>query len=125
MKKSVIALGLIACAGLSGCSQRVADLTFATTKNIDLNNGEFVTGQKVKGEDKKHIVIFFPTGIPSVKESADKAIEQDRCAVGLSDVAVYSNWFYIPWVYGQQAIETSGNLVIDKKLNGCENWQPK
>lgn len=119
--KKMVMVSVLAISSLSmmGCSSRVADLTFATTKNIDLNDGHFVEGKRVSGEDTRSIVIIFPTGNPSVKESADKAIGQDRCAVGLSDVVVDSSFWYIPYIYGEATLKTTGNLVIDKNKEGC------
>ena len=45
-------------------------------------------GKRVKDRDVAHIVFFFPTGIPDMKEAMDKAIEQAPGTVGLSDVTV-------------------------------------
>ncbi|WP_259678784.1 hypothetical protein, partial [Klebsiella pneumoniae] len=84
--KKVIALALGALL-LSGCTVRVADLTVASTKNYNLNGGKFYKGKRVTAEDS-YPVIIFPLGIPNVKTAADRAIEKDRCAVGLSDVVV-------------------------------------
>lgn len=61
------------------CTTRVADLTVASTKNMDLKHtAGYTTTYNVrsKGEDKKHIIVFFPTGIPDMKEAIDNAIEK-------------------------------------------------
>ena len=47
MKK--IAVVVIGALVLSGCAQRVADLTVASTKNYNLNGDKFVKGARVKG----------------------------------------------------------------------------
>ena len=99
---------------------RVADFTLASTKNVDLNSGNFVKGKRVSGEDKKAVVIV-PLGMPSVKEAADKAIEQDRCAVGLTDVTADSEAFAFLFGYVKYTIE--GDLIIDKSKPGCEHWK--
>jgi hypothetical protein len=106
----------------TGCAQRVADFTLASTKNVDLNNGDFVKGKRVTGEDSKAIVIF-PLGIPSIKEAADEAIEQDTCAVALTDVTADSEFFSFFFGYIKYTVE--GDLVIDKSRPGCENYVMK
>ncbi|UIW10346.1 hypothetical protein [Flyfo siphovirus Tbat2_3] len=116
MKKTILlAVGAIL---LSGCTMRVADLTVASTKNYNLNGGHFYKGKRVTAEDS-YPVIIFPTGIPNVKTAADKAIEQDRCAVGLSDVVVTQ--LNHAFLFGKIGIRVEGNLIIDRSLPGCEN----
>lgn len=53
-----VAMCILGVLFLSGCSQRVADLTVASTKNYNMNGGQFVTGNRVTGEDSSAIVIF-------------------------------------------------------------------
>ncbi|GEA02564.1 hypothetical protein KUL17_14610 [Alteromonas sp. KUL17] len=120
MKKAFFSLVILSALFSSGCAQRVADFTLASTKNIDINKGDFVKGPRVKGEDSKPVIIF-PLGIPNVKEAADKAIESDKCAVGLTDVTADSVVF--SFLIGYIAYEVEGDLVIDKNISGCENWQ--
>ncbi len=117
MKRKVLAASIIALLSLTGCSQRVADLTVASTKNFNLNSGQLIKGQRVNGEDTKAIILF-PVGIPSVKEAADKAIEKDNCAVGLTDVAVDQEFF--AFIFGYAKIKVEGDLIIDKSRPGCE-----
>ena len=83
-QKLILVLCVIA---LSGCTLRMADMTVASTKNYNINASYFEKGKRVIGEDT-YPVILFPLGIPNVKEAIDRAIEQDRCAVGLSDVVI-------------------------------------
>ncbi|KLV03697.1 hypothetical protein ABT56_17940 [Photobacterium aquae] len=119
MNKFVLALTVASSILLSGCAQRVADFTLASTKNVELNNGNFVSGERVVGEDTKAIFIF-PLGIPSVKEASDKAIESDKCAVALSDVT--ADFEFFSFFVGYQKYIIEGDLVIDKSKKGCENW---
>jgi len=122
MKKITLAAVVLATLLSTGCAQRVADFTLASTKNVDLNNGDFVKGKRVTGEDSKVIVIF-PLGIPSIKEAADEAIEQDTCAVALTDVTADSEFFSFFFGYIKYTVE--GDLVIDKSRPGCENYVMK
>ena len=117
MKKIKI---ILSCAALllSGCTVRVADLTVASTKNYNLNSGKFIKGERVKAEDS-YPVIIFPTGIPNVKTAADRAIEKNKCAVGLTDVVV--NQLNHAFLFGKIGLEVEGDLIIDRALPGCEN----
>lgn len=109
---------------MSGCAQRLADFTLASTKNINLNGNTLVTGRRVIGEDMRPLIIL-PLGVPNIKEAADEAIEVDKCAVGLTDVTVDSEFFYFLIGYVKYRVE--GDLVIDKSLPGCDKrfwtWQ--
>ncbi|MDW3059224.1 hypothetical protein [Vibrio sp. 1978] len=119
MKKVLLSIAIAGSLLSTGCAQRVADFTLASTKNVDLNGGNFVKGPRVSGEDSKPVVIF-PLGIPSVKEAADNAIEHDKCAVGLTDVTADSKVF--SFLFGFIAYEVEGDLIIDKSKPGCESW---
>lgn len=103
---------------LAGCSQRIADFTIMSSKNVDLSRGvDFKRlPTRVMGEDKKSMIIFFPTGIPNMKGAMDKAIESVPGAVGLVDgVVTEVNW-YIPGLYGEYGYEVEGTPLIDPLL---------
>lgn len=115
MKKLIaVALGAVL---LSGCTVRVADMTVGSTKNYNLNAAKFVKGKRVTGEDKATIVIF-PLSIPSVKTAMDRAIEQDKCAVGLSDVVIYQ--LNHAFLFGKFGYRVEGTQIIDRTQAGCE-----
>lgn len=109
---------LLASTLLSACTVRVADMTVGSTKNYDLNANRFVKGQRVIGEDN-YPVILFPTGIPNIKTAMDKAIEKDRCAVGLSDVVM--SQLNHSFLFGYIGYRVEGNLIIDASQPGCES----
>lgn len=115
MKISLIVLSLLA---LTGCTTRLTDFTIISTKNIDLSRGaEFTRSDKrIEGEDTKHIIIFIPTGIPSPKEAADKAIESTPGAVALLDGVLEHEWFYFPYIFGYTTYRVKGTPLIDPKL---------
>lgn len=102
---------------LSGCTVRVADMTVGSTKNYNLNAAKFEKGSRVTGEDKAPIVIF-PLGIPSVKTAMDRAIEKDKCAVGLSDVVIYQ--LNHAFLFGTYGYRVEGTQIIDRSQAGCE-----
>ncbi len=68
------------------------------------------------GIDKAHTLIFIPTGIPSVKEALDKAIESQPGGVALVDGVITRRSFYIPLIYGQDWYEVEGTLLVDPRL---------
>jgi hypothetical protein len=100
---------------LTGCSTRLVDFTIISSKNIELSHGEYLKPgpHRVKGEDRKHIIFFIPTGDPSVKEAMDRAIEGTPNAVGLVDGVVTKEGWYIPYIYGQIWYEVEGTPLID------------
>ena len=116
MKKIIIIT--ICMALVSGCSTRITDFTFISSKNIDLSRGaDFKRSTvRVKGEDRKSIVIFIPTGVPNVKEALDKAIESTPGAVGLVDGVITHYSWYIPYIYGESWYEVDGTPLIDPVL---------
>lgn len=119
VKKLVLALtAVVAVASLTGCSNRVADLTVASTKNYNLNSNNFVKGARVTGEDSAPVVLF-PLGIPNVKTAIDRAIEKNRCSVALGDLVVteYNHSF----IFGKFGFIVEGTSIIDRSQPGCEN----
>ncbi|MBL0701906.1 MAG: hypothetical protein JJV91_00290 [Desulfosarcina sp.] len=118
--KNVIALIIVSLL-ISGCAHRIGDFTVASTKNMNIKSAlhKVDFDKRLVGKDVKHIIFFFPTGIPNMKEAMDNAIEKEPGAVGLSNVTVkLVNW-YIPLFYGQNCYEIEGNPVFedDVKIN--------
>lgn len=116
MKKALIAI-ILGAVAVSGCSMRVADMTVGSTKNYNINSAMFVKGPRVTGEDK-YPVILFPLGIPNLKTAVDRAIEQDKCAVALSDMVITQ--LNHSFLIGTIGIRAEGNLIIDAGQPGCE-----
>lgn len=116
MKKAAIAM-LLGAVIASGCTIRVADMTVASTKNYNINSSKFLKGKRVTGEDN-YPVIIFPTGIPNMKTAMDNAIQQDNCAVGLTDVVM--SQLNHAFLFGEIGYRVEGDLVIDTTRQGCE-----
>lgn len=114
MKKFFI--GCLSILALSGCTVRMADMTVGSTKNFDLNNGNLTIGERVIAEDT-YPVFIFPLGIPSMETAIDKAIENDKCAVGLSNLVITQ--LNHSFLLGSVGIRAEGNLIIDKNQPGC------
>lgn len=119
MKKFPFLLfGLMLLLTTGGCARRLTDFTVISTKNIPLGENSHVAlkqaKQRVKGEDKAHMFLYFPLGAPNMKDAIDEAIEQYPGAVGLVDgVVKYKSWWAI--LYGQNAYIVEGTpLYIDE-----------
>ena len=117
MKKLTLAI-ILSAVVISGCTVRVADMTVASTKNYNINASKFIKGKRVTGEDT-YPVILFPLGIPNVKSAMDNAIEQDKCAVGLSDMVI--SQLNHSFLVGRIGYRTEGDLIIDTSQPGCGN----
>lgn len=106
---------------LVGCTTRLGDFTIASTKNIDIENGNFEIQDnvRVQGIHEESIIILFPTGQISLDEAIDNAIEKTPNAIGLSDVTIKHNFWYIPYIYGKSSYEVEGNPVL--KVNKTQS----
>lgn len=115
MRKAVVAM-LLGAVFASGCTIRVADMTVASTKNYNINSSKFLKGKRVIGEDN-YPVIIFPLGIPNMKTAMDNAIQQDGCAVGLTDVVM--SQLNHAFLFGMIGYRVEGDLIIDTSRQGC------
>ncbi|MCY1283881.1 hypothetical protein D9M68_685960 [compost metagenome] len=113
---SLALLALTAAVGLNGCTTRVADLTVASSKNFNMHSTGLETGRRVEGSDTVAVVLF-PLGQPNVKEAIDRAVEKDRCAVGLSNVVIDQEFF--SFFFGYVKYNVKGNVIIDHEQPGC------
>ncbi|WP_439238817.1 hypothetical protein [Lonepinella sp. BR2919] len=108
LKIATIALATLL---LTGCQTfRVGDFTVISTKNVNLTSGKLVAGsERVKGEDSS-------SGVAYLKNAVDRAIQQDKCAVALSDAVlnVKQGFFTVSYI-------AEGNLVYDRSIPGCTN----
>jgi len=103
-----------------GCRTRVADFTIISSKNIDLSRAaEFVRGDsRIEADDRIHIIVIVPTGVPNMKAALDRAIEATPGAIGLLDGVVYEVGWYIPLIYGTAGYEVQGTPLIDPARTG-------
>lgn len=117
LKFSLIVLSITAFI-FSSCSHRVLDFTLISSKNVDLTKGaSFVRGKnRVEGTDMIHWVIIIPTGSVNIKEAVDRAIESTPGCIALLDGVIYSKFWYIPYIYGQQSATIEGLPLIDPSL---------
>ena len=105
---------------LFGCTMRLVDFTIISTKNLDLSRAaSFERGKsRVEGKDEAMIIIFIPTGFPSIKEAVDRAIESVPGGVALVDgVVTAKSWWFI---FGQSSYVVEGTPLIDSSIASVE-----
>jgi hypothetical protein len=114
----VILLSIVAVSVLmSGCTVNHGTFTVASTKLVRLNEFELDKAGRVKGvqgEDVAHIIVFIPTGTPTLKTAMDNALDQGAGDV-LTDVRIETWNFYIPLLYGQNGWSVKGDVVKTRK----------
>ena len=125
LKLKFVLLGITAII-FSSCSHRVLDFTLISSKNVDLSKGAtFERGkQRVEGVDMVHWIICFPTGTVNIKEALDRAIESTPGCVALLDGVIYTKFWWIPYIYGQQSAIIEGTPLIDPSLAYNSNDMP-
>lgn len=125
MKKSIAAI-LIACFALGGCTSRIVDFTIISTKNFNFSKAaNYKRGpNRVIGEDLAHWIIIVPTKKIDIKEAIDNTIEATPGCVALLDGVVYSKFWWIPYIYGQQSYIVEGTPLIEAGASGELNDNP-
>ena len=102
---------------LAGCTHRLADVTYISTKAVNQTQISQATTDNIRvtGEDMKQIIVFFPTGRPDMKEALDEAIETKPCGIALKDATLTNFSWYIPYIYGQFKIIAEGKVLEDRE----------
>ena len=115
IKLSVVAIALLS---LTGCTNRYLDFTLISTKNVDFSKASTFTKGKVRviGEDMAHVIICIPNKQIHPKEAIDKAIESIPGCVALMDGVISTNFWWIPYIYGQNKVIVEGTPLIDPSL---------
>ncbi len=109
---------LIAC--ISGCTQRMFNFTFISTKEIDLSRaGNFEKYTRTtRGIDEIYWVVFLPLGIPHIEKAIDKAIDNTPGAIAITHGTVYSKtWWAI--FSGASSYVVEGTPLIDPSLSAA------
>lgn len=114
--KKVLFIALLA--GIfSSCSHRYLDFTVVSTRNYDIQKGKALqkNNYRTNGSSTAHMILFFPTGYPSLKDAIDRAISKTPGTIGLADgVVYYKSWWAI--LYGQNKFIVEGTPIIDTEL---------
>lgn len=104
------ALAIALALSMAACATR-SDFTAISGKNVNLSNIKVdrkLAKGNTSGEDCQHIIFFIPTGGPAtLDEALDSALEAKQSNLML-DAVVKHNWFYIPYIYGQNCWQVEG-----------------
>lgn len=97
---------------LSGCTERLADFTMISTKNVDLSKAQVNAGEgnRVTEDDCRPIILVFPVGRPDLKEAVDSALEEGRGNL-MIDLVAYWRWWYVPPIFGLRCMVAEGTVV--------------
>jgi hypothetical protein len=112
---------------LTSCSQRLFDFTIVSTKNINLEKLSSLEkgSERTSGEDKSSIIIFIPTSTIEIDQAIDNTIEGIPGCVALLDGVVYSKFWWIPYIYGEQKFVIEATPLIDPTINTSSRFIPK
>jgi hypothetical protein len=114
---------------LTSCSQNLFNFTIVSTKNIELEKLSALqkSSEKTTGEDKSSIIIIIPTRKIKIDQAISNTIDGIPGCVALLDGVVYSKFWFIPYVYGEQKIVVEATPLIDttisKSQKNCQNTE--
>lgn len=122
MKKIASMVLAISLLFISGCAQRLGDFTVISTSNINLNSGEFVTGERIEGQDSVPIILF-PIGIPNMESAVEDAVfsNKNNCIVGLENATLSHEYF--SFLFGYAAYKVKGNAIYDTSRPNCQTYK--
>jgi hypothetical protein len=90
MKLRMLVISLV-CLGMAGCSARLGNFTFVTTKNLGVTPKPLT--RQITGEDCIHQILGIPIGSlnPSIQEAMDRAIAQAPSGNAMTDIAIHED----------------------------------
>ena len=125
MKKIIILslTGLI----LTGCSQQLFNFTLVSTKSFELEKLSTLkkSTEKVVGEDKASLIIFIPTRTIKIDQAITNTIDAIPGCIALMDGVVYSKFWWIPYIYGEDKFVIEATPLIDASYSQSFNNLPK
>ena len=77
-------------------------------KNFDLNKAPQT--KHVEGVDAKYIIVFIPTGVPTLSAAMNDAFRNTDADL-LTNASIEQSYFYIPYIFGRTAFTIEGNAV--------------
>jgi hypothetical protein len=125
MKK--LSIVLFASIILTSCSQNLFNFTIVSTKNIELEKLSSLekSSERTKGEDKTSIIIIIPTRKIKIDQAISNTIDGIPGCVALLDGVVYSKFWYIPYIYGEQKIVIEATPLVDPSIATSSKTLPK
>ncbi|WP_418262288.1 hypothetical protein [Flavobacterium faecale] len=100
---------------LTSCSQDLFNFTLISTKNIELSKLSSLekSSERVKGQDKMSLIVFFPTKRIKIDQAVSNTIEAVPGCVALIDGTVHSKFWWIPYIYGESKFVVEATPLID------------
>lgn len=109
----ILALALM----LSACTVTHGSFTVMSNKIVDIKNFDLGKSERIKGvtgENMEHIIIFIPTGVPSITNALNDAFDKTDTDI-MTDVTLKSWYWYIPYIYGNAGWEVSGDAIKTRR----------
>lgn len=106
-------LVLFACLLMQGCVVDHGDFTVLSNKLVRTSDFDLSKADRrkdVEGNDVAHIIVFIPTGQPTLEGAVDDGLFNGQGDV-MTDVSVESWFWYIPYIYGQAGWAVKGDVV--------------
>ena len=102
----------------SGCTNRLADLTVVSTKNVEIG-AKYKKLRKYEGVDKNVLILFIPIGFPNMEEAVDKCIEKGKGVLLTDAVVKRTIWWAI--LYGEDYFTVTGDVWVKAELGDLIN----
>ncbi|MEQ9261754.1 MAG: hypothetical protein RLP14_01200 [Owenweeksia sp.] len=112
---------------LTGCSQNLFNFTLVSTKSVQLEKLSSLkrSSEKVVGIDKTSLIIMMPTRKTTIDQAITNTIDAVPGCVALMDGVVYSKFWWIPYLYGEQKFVIEATPLIDPSLTQTSVNLPK
>jgi hypothetical protein len=125
-KVLVLSVVIAATGLLTNCKTRMIDFTIISTKNVDISEmAKYKRGTtRIEGIDNAWMILFIPTGAPTMKQAIDNAIQKVPGAVALVDGVVYQDFLHAILI-ARFGFIVEGTPVIDPKLAAASPVQRK
>ena len=101
----------------SGCTTTHGDFTVLSNKLVNLKEfdlSQSPVGHGVEGVDDAHIILFIPTGHPTLEAAIDDMLQKGQGDVA-TDATVRSTFWWIPFIYGYSSWSVTGDVVRTRR----------
>lgn len=98
-----------------GCTNRVADLTLVSTKNIDFSatSLDHKSGKREKAEDCRVAILGIPFGFPNMETAVDKALQAGGGNLMIDEVTESKTTWFLIGTYNCIVVE--GTVINSQK----------
>jgi len=114
MKTGPFICSLVCALALVGCTTEVATFAMFSKNKLDPSKHQFAPDRSVKvtGRDDSTLFLIFTSHFPDVETAVDNACATKPGCVGLSEVTVRREWFWLLFGYNNLVVE--GNPIYKK-----------